>query len=206
MKVTQLCLTLHPHGLYSPWNSPGQNTGVGSFSLLQGIFPTQGSNRGLLHCRRILYQLSHKGSPVIWLFLFYYPPPHSFSLSHSCLFAVTWPFLKCSCLRAFAPVLFFCLGGFFPGIMKLLPHFIMACVQIVPPREAFIGHLIWNSEPIHSNPYPVLVFTVSLSDIVVSISLSLVCVPPEGRNFCLFCPLLEITVPLLACPRHSVNI
>ena len=46
------------HGLYSPWNSPGQNAGVGSLSLLQGIFPTQGSNPGLLHCRRILYQLS----------------------------------------------------------------------------------------------------------------------------------------------------
>ena len=51
------------HGLYSPWNSPGQNTGVGSLSLLQGISPTQGSNPGLPHCRWILYQLSHKGSP-----------------------------------------------------------------------------------------------------------------------------------------------
>ena len=51
--------------LYSPWNSPGQNTGVGSLSLLQGIFPTQGSNSSLLHCRRIVYQLSHKGSPRI---------------------------------------------------------------------------------------------------------------------------------------------
>ena len=38
-------------GLYSPWNSPGQNTWVGSLSLLQGIFPTQGSTPGLLHCR-----------------------------------------------------------------------------------------------------------------------------------------------------------
>ena len=57
--------SLRPHGLYSPWNSPGQNTGVGSLSLLQGIFPTQGSNPGLLHCRQILYQLSHKGSPRI---------------------------------------------------------------------------------------------------------------------------------------------
>ena len=47
-----------------PWNSPGQNTGVGNLSLLQRIFPTQGSNRGLLHCRRILYQLSHQGNPV----------------------------------------------------------------------------------------------------------------------------------------------
>ena len=55
--------SLQPHGLYSPWNSPGQNTGVGSHSLLQGIFPTQGSNLGLPHCRWILYQLSHQGSP-----------------------------------------------------------------------------------------------------------------------------------------------
>ena len=47
----------------SPWNSPGRNTGVGSLSLLQGIFPTQGSNPDLPHCRRIVYQLSHKGSP-----------------------------------------------------------------------------------------------------------------------------------------------
>ena len=49
----------------SPWNSPGQNTGVDSRSFLQGIFPTQGSNPGVLHCRWILYQLSHKGSPRI---------------------------------------------------------------------------------------------------------------------------------------------
>ena len=57
--------SLQPHGLYSPWNSPGQNTGAGSLSLLQGIFPTQGLNPALLHCRQILYQLSHKGSPRI---------------------------------------------------------------------------------------------------------------------------------------------
>ena len=53
------------HGLYSPWNSPGHNTGAGSSSLLQGIFPTQGSNPGLPHCRQILYQLSPQGSPRI---------------------------------------------------------------------------------------------------------------------------------------------
>ena len=98
--------SLQPHGLYGlygPWNSPGQDTGVGSLSLLQGslpnsgikprsptlqadslpaelqgrpkntgvgslsllqrIFPTQESNRGLLHCRWILYQLSYQGNP-----------------------------------------------------------------------------------------------------------------------------------------------
>ena len=57
--------SLWPHGLYSPWNSPGHNTGVGSLSLLQGIFPTQGPKLGLLHCRQILYHLSHQGSPQI---------------------------------------------------------------------------------------------------------------------------------------------
>ena len=57
--------SLRPHELYGAWNSPGQNTRVGSLSLFQGIFPTQGSNPGLLHCRQILYQLSHKGSPRI---------------------------------------------------------------------------------------------------------------------------------------------
>ena len=55
--------SLQPHGLYSPWVSPGQNAGVGSCSFLQGIFSTQGLNPGLLHCRWILYQLSHQGSP-----------------------------------------------------------------------------------------------------------------------------------------------
>ena len=55
--------SLQPHGLYSPWNSLGQNTGVGSPSPLQGICPTQGLNPGLPHCRWVLYQLSHKGSP-----------------------------------------------------------------------------------------------------------------------------------------------
>ena len=60
--------SLRPHGLYSPCNSLGQNTGMGSLSLLQGIFPTQGLNPGLLHCRQILYQLkdSHWGIPAWW--------------------------------------------------------------------------------------------------------------------------------------------
>ena len=83
--------SLQTHGLYCPWNSPGQNiptpgmeprspalqvdslsaglqgkpksTGVDSVSILQWIFPTQESNQGLLHCRQILYQLSHQRNP-----------------------------------------------------------------------------------------------------------------------------------------------
>ena len=64
-KWKSLSLFETPWTIYSPWNSPGQNTGVGSLSFLQGIFPTQGTNPGLLHCRQILYQLSHEGSPRI---------------------------------------------------------------------------------------------------------------------------------------------
>ena len=70
---------LRPHGLYSPWNSPGQDTGVGSFSLLQRIFPTQEPNWGLLHCTRILYQLRYQGSPIyicmcVYIYIYVYIP------------------------------------------------------------------------------------------------------------------------------------
>ena len=59
--------SLGPHGLYPtrllcPWDSPGKNTGVDCHFLLQGIFPTQGSNLCLLYCRWILYPLSQGGS------------------------------------------------------------------------------------------------------------------------------------------------
>ena len=69
VKVSQLCLTLgdpmdlQPARLLCPWNSPGQNTGVGTRSFLQGIFPTQGLNPGLPHCRQILNHLRHQGRP-----------------------------------------------------------------------------------------------------------------------------------------------
>ena len=61
--------SLRPHGLeparlLCPWNSSGKNTGVGRHPPLQGIFPTQGSNPGLRHCRQICYSLSPQGSPV----------------------------------------------------------------------------------------------------------------------------------------------
>jgi len=72
VKVVQLYLTLCDLIDYSPWNSPGQNTGVGNRFLLQGIFPTQGLNPGLLHCRQILYQLSHQGSLYIYIYTYIY--------------------------------------------------------------------------------------------------------------------------------------
>ena len=69
--VAQSCLTLcdpmdgSPPGSSVHEDSPGKNTGVGYHALLQGILAIQGSNPGLLHCRRILYHLSHQGSPRI---------------------------------------------------------------------------------------------------------------------------------------------
>ena len=79
--------SLWPRGLYSPWNSPGQNTGVYSLSLLQGFFTSQGSNPdlqgsnpGLPHCRQILYQLSHKRSPRILEWVAYPFSSRSFQL------------------------------------------------------------------------------------------------------------------------------
>ena len=71
-KLLQSCLTLcNPMDcslprLLCPWDSPDKNTGVGSHSLLQGIFLTQESDLGLLHCRQILYCLSPKGSPFLF--------------------------------------------------------------------------------------------------------------------------------------------
>ena len=66
VKVTQSCPTLWDPMDYSPWNSPGQNTGVGSCSLLQGIFPNQALNPSLKQCRWILYHLSQQESPNLW--------------------------------------------------------------------------------------------------------------------------------------------
>ena len=95
--VAQLCPTLcDPVGyslarLLCPWDFQGKNTGVHCCSLLWGIFLTQGSNQGLLHCRQILYCLSHWGSPIyqfthlitylsihlsnhLSVYIYYYPP------------------------------------------------------------------------------------------------------------------------------------
>ena len=86
--------SLQPHGLYSPWIFPGQNTRVGSLSLLQGIFPIQRSNPGLPHCRQILYQLSHKGRPRILEWVAY-----SFSSGSSWL--RNWTGVSCIAGRLF---------------------------------------------------------------------------------------------------------
>ena len=62
LKCSVVSNSLQPARFLCPWIFPGKNTGMGCHCLLQGIFLTQGSNPGLLHCRQILYQLNHKGS------------------------------------------------------------------------------------------------------------------------------------------------
>ena len=100
-KVAQSCLTLSDPMDCSPWNSPGQNTGVSSLSLLQGIFPTQEWNQGLQHCRRILYQLSYQEALLWWVKIKTRP-------LHNCICTLTktkafpkpqeWPNILLSCL------------------------------------------------------------------------------------------------------------
>ena len=113
-------LLSHVWLLATPWDFSGQNTGLGSHSLLQGIFPIQGSNPGLLHCRWILSQVSHKGSPRIleWVA---YPFFSGSSWSRN------WT--RVSCMA----------GGFFTnwairevtaGVLALKCHFALSHLQI----------------------------------------------------------------------------
>ena len=116
--------SLQPHGL----NSPGQNTGIGSLSLLQGIFPTQGSNPGLPHCRRILYHLSHQGSFLDKLdFKFYKGKDHAYCthclaytqrlrlLGHVWLFEMSWTIAYQASLSMDSSRQEYCIGLPFPS-------------------------------------------------------------------------------------------
>ena len=75
----QLFDPMEPARVLRPWDSPGKNSEVGGFALLQGIFPTQGLNPGLLHCRWILYSLNHQGSLKILEGIAYPPFSRGFS-------------------------------------------------------------------------------------------------------------------------------
>ena len=70
--------SLKLHGLNSPCDSPGPSTGLSSLSFLQGIFPTQGLNLDLLHCRQILYHLNYREAPWLYLVAFYSVVSHDF--------------------------------------------------------------------------------------------------------------------------------
>ena len=81
LSPVQLFVTPWTVAHQAPWSRdfPGMNTGVGCHSLLQGIFPTQGLNTGLLHCRQIFYHVSHQGSSIYLLDKILYPKLNSWS-------------------------------------------------------------------------------------------------------------------------------
>ena len=112
MKVAQLHPTLCDP-LYSPWISAGQNTAVGSHSLLQGIFPTQGLNSSLPHCRKILYQLSHQGSPIAWKIFI----PYWMSVCMcvcACVHLQPCVYVVCTCPASWFQFVLFCFRTFYP--------------------------------------------------------------------------------------------
>ena len=116
--------SLQPQGLYSPWNSLGQITGVGSFSLLQGIFPKQGLNLGLPHCRQILYQLSHKGSPRILEWVAYpFFRGSSWPRNWTVVSCIAGRFFTNWAIRELLPMQSFIWGFFsFHGLLPDNPH------------------------------------------------------------------------------------
>ena len=132
--------SLRPHGLYSPWNSPGQNAGVGSLSLLQGIFQTQELNPGLLHCRWILYQLTYQFSSVQ-------------SLSRVRLSATPW---TAACQASLSITNSRSLLKFM-SIESVMPpnHLIFCCPLLLPPS-------IFPSIRVFSNESPGLGDTIPL--------------------------------------------
>ena len=140
--------SLQPHGLYSPWNSPGRNTGVGSLSLLQRIFPTQESNPGFPHCRQILYQLRHKGNPrtLAWVAysfssrssqprnqirvsciagseLWGQPKDYDSSLQIATLYTVFLMFLFCVDIKLLFIIFFFSCGKIYKNTLHLTEFF-----------------------------------------------------------------------------------
>ena len=134
---------------HSPWNYPCQNTGGGSLSLLQWIFLTQQSNQGALHCRRILYQLSHRGSPRILGWVTY---PFSSGTSWpsnrtrmACIagrlftsWAIRdWSISHCCSVAQSCPTLCNCMDCSTPGFPVL--HYILEFAQI---------HVHWGNDSI----------------------------------------------------------
>ena len=96
--------TIQPTKLHWPWNSPGKNTGVGSHSLPQGICLTEGLISGLLHCRQILYHLSHQESPIF---------PQSFAYLSNLLmlsFVIVFLFYVANFINSFLAVSVFTVG------------------------------------------------------------------------------------------------
>ena len=121
--------------------SPGQNTGMVSLSLLQGIFPTQGSNAGLLHCRWILYQLSHKGSP--YTSLYYTVKPYCTSILCIVVYICQPVFLIiCISLDSICDIIYYLS---FSNLFHLEWYYLCLSMLLqMPPFNSFYGWVIFH--------------------------------------------------------------
>ena len=188
VKVAQLCPALC-NPMDCPWNSPGQNTWVGSLSLLQGIFPTQGSNPGLPHCRwDDLYQLSHKGSP---------PSDQSCSYSAYCpwkshpLSQPEWPSVCC-----------------WHAACHLLPRLCSECTSFGTELCIFPAHLLveprWQGCRIHTYKPPWRNQYFTLRQTYSGFRRCLIFAPlvmyPARMNFPLLCGSLDLLTLLAFLP------
>ena len=144
--------SLWPHGLYSPWNSPGQNTGVGSLSLLQGIFPTQESNPGLLHCRWVLHQLSHQGRPRILEWVTYpFSRGSSWARNRTRVSCITGRFFTNWAIREAHIVTRVALQGAFFAVLWLIPWLLMQGVPVWPLVRKLRSHMPENIKQKHKD-------------------------------------------------------
>ena len=152
---------LRLHRLYSPWNSSGRNTEVGSHSLFQGIFPTQGSNQGLLHFRQILHCLSHQGS------LCYIAGSHWLSILHMvvCVYQHYAPNSSHHHLPPLGPHVCFsmCASLFLPWKWVHLDHFSRFHIYVLIYNTCFalsdLLYCVWQT----LGPSTCLQITLSLS-------------------------------------------
>ena len=129
---------LQPARLLSPWNSPDKNTGVGCHFLFQGIFPTRGLNSGLLHCRQILYHLSHQGSPSRYQGLSQWVDS-----SHQVARVLELQFQQQSFPWIFSADFIYLLAG----LAWWLRHQERICLQYRRPRfNPWVGKIHWRGE------------------------------------------------------------
>ena len=144
--VTLSCLTVSPPGSSVHGDSPSENTGVGCHALLQDIFPMQGSNPGLPHCRWILYRLSHQGSPRI-------------------LEWVTWPFSRGSSWPRNRTRVSCSAGRFFTGCATREALSSVKCIKLLCNQSSELFHT--QKLPLFPSPQPLI------STILLSVSVSL---------------------------------
>ena len=135
-------LWTQPTRLLCPWNSPGKDSGVGIHSLLWGIFPTQGPNLGLLHCRQLLYHLSHQVSPILIIY--------SAHITYLVVSNSLWP-------HGLQPTRLLCPWNFPSRNTGVECHFILQGIFLTQGLKPYLFHLhhwqvdslllVWSGEP-----------------------------------------------------------